>query len=112
MAWTRMVMEIGMGTDIRGTEPTKAAVRALREDRQWVATVLRFSFKEANQSNPLFAFNRWAMDFALNEFWTFSSIALDEAFFLFFCVCDEDACAGAVNVNGDSLQSTLPALFV
>ena len=31
MAWTRMVMEIGMGTDIRGTEPTKAAVRALRD---------------------------------------------------------------------------------
>ena len=31
MAWKRMVMEIGMGTDIRGTEPTKAAVRALRD---------------------------------------------------------------------------------
>ena len=31
MAWTRMVLEIGMGTDIRGTEPTKAAVRALRD---------------------------------------------------------------------------------
>ena len=31
MAWTRMVIEIGMGTDIRGTEPTKAAVRALRD---------------------------------------------------------------------------------
>ena len=30
MAWTRMVLESGMGTDIRGTEPTKAAVRALR----------------------------------------------------------------------------------
>ena len=31
MAWKRMVLEIGMGTDIRGTEPTKAAVRALRD---------------------------------------------------------------------------------
>ncbi|NKC15179.1 MAG: hypothetical protein GKR94_24200 [Gammaproteobacteria bacterium] len=30
MAWKRMVLEIGMGTDIRGTEPTKAAERALR----------------------------------------------------------------------------------
>ena len=27
----RIVTEIGMGTDIRGTEPTKAAVRALRD---------------------------------------------------------------------------------
>lgn len=31
MAWTRMVLQIGMGTDIRGGEPTKAAVRALRD---------------------------------------------------------------------------------
>lgn len=31
MAWKRMVLEIGMGTDIRGQEPTKAAVRALRD---------------------------------------------------------------------------------
>lgn len=31
MVWTRMVLEIGMGTDIRGTDPTKAAVRALRD---------------------------------------------------------------------------------
>ena len=31
MAWKRMVMEIGMGTDIRGTESTKAAVRALKD---------------------------------------------------------------------------------
>ena len=31
MPWKRMVMEIGMGTDIQGTEPTKAAVRALRD---------------------------------------------------------------------------------
>ena len=27
----RIVLEIGMGTDIRGAEPTKAAVRALRD---------------------------------------------------------------------------------
>jgi uncharacterized protein (TIGR02058 family) len=27
----RMVLEIGMGTDIRGTDPTKAACRALRD---------------------------------------------------------------------------------
>jgi uncharacterized protein (TIGR02058 family) len=31
MALKRMVMEIGMGTDIRGADPTKAAVRALRD---------------------------------------------------------------------------------
>jgi uncharacterized protein (TIGR02058 family) len=31
MAWRRMVLEIGMGTDIRGGDPTKAAVRALRD---------------------------------------------------------------------------------
>ena len=31
MAWKRMVLEIGMGTDIRGGDPTKAAVRALRD---------------------------------------------------------------------------------
>jgi len=31
MAWQRMVLQIGMGTDIRGGEPTKAAVRALRD---------------------------------------------------------------------------------
>lgn len=31
MALKRMVLEIGMGTDIRGGDPTKAAVRALRD---------------------------------------------------------------------------------
>ncbi|WP_424811296.1 Lin0512 family protein [Roseococcus sp. YIM B11640] len=31
MALERMVLEIGMGTDIRGTDYTKAAVRALRD---------------------------------------------------------------------------------
>jgi len=31
MALRRVVLEIGMGTDIRGREPTKAAVRALRD---------------------------------------------------------------------------------
>ena len=31
MVWKRIVLEIGMGTDIRGTDPTKAAVRALRD---------------------------------------------------------------------------------
>ena len=31
MAWQRMVLEIGMGTDIRGADYTKAAVRALRD---------------------------------------------------------------------------------
>ena len=31
MTWRRMVLEIGMGTDIRGNDPTKAAVRALRD---------------------------------------------------------------------------------
>ena len=31
MVWKRMVLEIGMGTDIRGADPTKASVRALRD---------------------------------------------------------------------------------
>ena len=31
MALKRVVLEIGMGTDIRGRDPTKAAVRALRD---------------------------------------------------------------------------------
>ena len=31
MAMKRVVLEIGMGTDIRGSDPTKAAVRALRD---------------------------------------------------------------------------------
>jgi len=31
MTKKRMVLEIGMGTDIRGTNPTKAACRALRD---------------------------------------------------------------------------------
>lgn len=31
MAWKRMVLQIGMGTDIRGKDYTKAAVRALRD---------------------------------------------------------------------------------
>jgi uncharacterized protein (TIGR02058 family) len=34
MAMKRMVLQIGMGTDIRGTDYTKAAVRALR-DAMW-----------------------------------------------------------------------------
>jgi len=31
MAMKRVAVEIGMGTDIRGADPTKAAVRALRD---------------------------------------------------------------------------------
>ena len=31
MTWKRVVLEIGMGTDIRGADSTKAAVRALRD---------------------------------------------------------------------------------
>ena len=31
MVWKRVVLEIGMGTDIRGADYTKAAVRALRD---------------------------------------------------------------------------------
>lgn len=31
MAWRRVVLEIGMGTDIRGGDATKAAVRALKD---------------------------------------------------------------------------------
>ncbi|MBS7813633.1 Lin0512 family protein [Roseococcus pinisoli] len=39
MALQRMVLEIGMGTDIRGTDYTKAAVRALR-DALWHNTLM------------------------------------------------------------------------
>jgi uncharacterized protein (TIGR02058 family) len=38
MPYRRMVLEIGMGTDIRGKDPTKAAVRALR-DALWHNTL-------------------------------------------------------------------------
>jgi uncharacterized protein (TIGR02058 family) len=38
MPYRRVVLEIGMGTDIRGTDPTKAAVRALR-DALWHNTL-------------------------------------------------------------------------
>ena len=38
MAIKRMVLEIGMGTDIRGTDSTKAACRALR-DALWHNTL-------------------------------------------------------------------------
>ncbi len=31
MTWKRVVLEIGMGTDLRGADSTKAAVRALRD---------------------------------------------------------------------------------
>ena len=31
MTWKRVVLEIGMGTDIRGADSTKAAVRALQD---------------------------------------------------------------------------------
>ena len=31
MTWKRIVLEIGMGTDIRGRDYTKASVRALRD---------------------------------------------------------------------------------
>ncbi len=31
MTWKRVVLEIGMGSDIRGADCTKAAVRALRD---------------------------------------------------------------------------------
>ena len=38
MAKKRMLLEIGMGTDIRGADPTKAACRALR-DALWHNTI-------------------------------------------------------------------------
>ena len=38
MAWKRMVLEIGMGTDIRGGDSTKAAIRALK-DALWHNTL-------------------------------------------------------------------------
>ena len=31
MTWKRVVLEIGLGTDIRGADSTKAAVRALKD---------------------------------------------------------------------------------
>jgi uncharacterized protein (TIGR02058 family) len=50
MTKKRMVLEIGMGTDIRGADPTKAACRAIR-DALWhnslsIATVLGRSLDE------------------------------------------------------------------
>jgi uncharacterized protein (TIGR02058 family) len=50
MAKKRMVLEIGMGTDIRGADPTKAACRALR-DALWhnslsIATALGHKLDE------------------------------------------------------------------
>jgi len=38
MTWKRVVLEIGMGTDIRGADSTKAAVRALK-DALWHNTL-------------------------------------------------------------------------
>jgi uncharacterized protein (TIGR02058 family) len=50
MTMKRMVLEIGMGTDIRGADPTKAACRALR-DALWhnslsIATALGHTLDE------------------------------------------------------------------
>ena len=50
MAMKRMVLELGMGTDIRGADYTKAAVRALR-DALWhnslsIATMLGHPLEE------------------------------------------------------------------
>jgi uncharacterized protein (TIGR02058 family) len=50
MAKKRMALEIGMGTDIRGADPTKAACRALR-DALWhnslsIAPALGFSVND------------------------------------------------------------------
>jgi uncharacterized protein (TIGR02058 family) len=44
----RMVLEIGMGTDIRGSDPTKAACRALR-DALWHNTI---TFAQALGKEP------------------------------------------------------------
>jgi len=44
----RMVLEIGMGTDIRGSDPTKAACRALR-DALWHNTI---NFAQALGKEP------------------------------------------------------------
>jgi len=50
MAAARMVLQIGMGTDIRGNEPTKAAVRALR-DALWHNS-LTIPMRSASMSMP------------------------------------------------------------
>lgn len=44
MAWKRMVMELGMGTDIRGSDYTKAAIRAVENALRQNALVVADAF--------------------------------------------------------------------
>ena len=51
MAMKRMVVEMGMGTDIRGTDHTKAAVRALR-DALWHNSLNVAAARVSSRSTP------------------------------------------------------------
>ncbi|MEM7215985.1 MAG: Lin0512 family protein [Pseudomonadota bacterium] len=44
MAWKRMVMELGMGTDIRGSDYTKAAMRAVHNALRQNSLVIADAF--------------------------------------------------------------------
>ena len=53
MAGKRMIVELGMGTDIRGGDSTKAAVRALREVDAALAQVDRAAGAAAREEGAL-----------------------------------------------------------
>lgn len=49
MAWKRMVMELGMGTDIRGSDYTKAATRAVHNALRQNSLVVADAFGKARE---------------------------------------------------------------
>lgn len=49
MAWKRMVVELGMGTDIRGTDYTKAATRAVHNALRHNSLVVADAFGKARE---------------------------------------------------------------
>ena len=49
MAWKRMVMELGMGTDIRGSDYTKAAVRAIENALRQNSLVVADAFDKPRE---------------------------------------------------------------
>ncbi len=49
MAWKRMVMELGMGTDIRGSDYTKAATRAVHNALRQNSLVVADAFGKARK---------------------------------------------------------------
>ena len=49
MAWKRMVMELGMGTDIRGSDYTKAATRAVHNALRQNSLVVADAFDKPRE---------------------------------------------------------------